>query len=389
MDNNRALLLHTDTDNGGTLGLVKRKNKDGKFSRASMIGIVLMLILNLALLPILTGCIKEEEYTDYDIAMNQLLYKKTKILAQISNIRNEVTVAKGNTSYIGIIFTDLDRALYDTAYQVMSQRDPLGAEPTEETETTDSIEATEATLPPIVGVMALSPTELPGLDGNITRAEFDELVECGWGIALYFDGEGELYSYIETMRTLIEPLGITELPSTILFKKDVYTVDYDELLLTYGIDIAIHHGENDMPYIEINEPVGVWHPGAVGWKSGMDATYLRRNILLGGGYGFLEVNFGAIEENSDYAFEELNKLGGNDRLPSFTTMVRLLAESVKTGDLEIYSPDSIRYKVERYYSDGVEIDIEYENKKASLEKELKEIERQIDELYKAHMMGGN
>ena len=143
-----------------------------------------------------------------------------------------------------------------------------------------------------------------------------------------------------------------------------------------------------MSLIENTVPDGVWHPGSVAWKSGMPATILRRSIEVDGGYGFLEVSFAPVEDSGYYAYSEY-KGEENIRLSSFEKMISVIGTSVKNGDVEVLSPDDTRYKVERYYLDGVDIDIEYEKKKASLEAQLKDIETRIDELYREYQQGGN
>ena len=342
----------------------------------------LLLLLSIVLTVILTGCGTEDVYTDYDIEMDKLVYQKNKLLSEIGDIESEANAVKGNTSYIGFIFTTLDSELYSSAYRIMSQKDPIG-----ETVSDAETEQTVADLPCLVGSVALSPSELPGLDGKITMAELDEMIGNGWSVVLFWDGEGDLGEYIDGMASRLESLGF-DLPSTLIFKENTYSPDYDAVLLDHGIENAIHHGENEMPLIENTVPDGVWHPGSVAWKSGMPATILRRSIETDGGYGFLEISFAPVEDSGYYAYSEY-KGEENVRLSSFEKMISVISTSVKNGDVEVLSPDDTRYKVEKYYIDGVDIDIEYEKKKASLEAELKEIEKRIDELYREYQQGGN
>lgn len=380
MENNAGLSKASKTEKQNTSPTVT--DRRSRLPRSAALT-VLILILSIALTTVLTGCGTEDVYTEYDIEMDKLIYQKNKLLSQIGSIDSEIIATKGNTSYIGFIFTTLDSELYSSAYRIMSHKDPID-------EVVDNAEDTESVsdLPSLVGVIALSEKELPGLEGKITKAELDEMLSAGWSLALYWDGEGDLSEYIVAMSALLTPLGIESLPSTMVFREGSYTTDYDSVLQEHGIENAVHHGENDMTLIENTTPDGVWHPGAVAWKSGMPATILRRSIETDGGYGFLEVSFAPVEEAGYYAYSEL-KGEENTRLSSFKKMISVIGTSVKNGDVEVLSPDDTRYKIERYYLDGVDIDIEYEKKKASLEAELKEIEKRIDELYREHQQGGN
>ena len=272
----------------------------------------------------------------------------------------------GNTSFMSFVFTSLDEAMYTSAHPVMAETDH-----------------------DLLGVMALSPTELPGLEGKVTADQFGTLKMLGWGLAIYWDGTGDLAEYIEYMRDEILPGYELELPKTIIFKEGVYKIEYDEVIVQYGIVNAIHHNEDpSLPVRETTEPTGVWHPGCVGWKAGMSATLLKRQIEAEGGYGFLEINFDNSLENTAYSYFEVEGEKINERYESFRKMVSLFKDSMRNGSIEVLNTENTRAKVEKYYSERTSVELEFSQRREQINVELVEIERQMTALYYEYMQGG-
>ena len=231
--------------------------------------------------------------------------------------------------------------------------------------------------------MALSPNELPGQEGNITLDHFRVLLMLDWGTALYWDGEGDLEEYILYMKDeVLPPLGI-ELPVTMAFKDGVYRLEYDDVLVKYGIVNAIHHNEIDIyPHIERTDPTGtVWHPGSVGWKAGMSATLLKRQIEADGGYAILEISFDNSTSNTVYSYFEIEGEEANVRADSFRTMVNLFKSSMRSGNVDVLNMENTRKKVEKYYSERTIIELEHAQRRAEINAQLAEIERQMTKLY--------
>ena len=303
---------------------------------------------------------KQNEYSEYDAQLNSLTYQKQKLLAELDKLGPDMEKRLGNTSYMSFLFTDLDEALYTSAHPVMAETDN-----------------------DLVGIMALSPNELPGQEGNITLDHFRVLLMLDWGTALYWDGEGDLEEYILYMKDeVLPPLGI-ELPVTMAFKDGVYRLEYDDVLVKYGIVNAIHHNEIDIyPHIERTDPTGtVWHPGSVGWKAGMSATLLKRQIEADGGYAILEISFDNSTSNTVYSYFEIEGEEANVRADSFRTMVNLFKSSMRSGNVDVLNMENTRKKVEKYYSERTIIELEHAQRRAEINAQLAEIERQMTKLY--------
>ena len=303
---------------------------------------------------------KRNQYSEYDAQVNSLTYQKQKLLAELEKLGPDMEKRLGNTSYMSFLFTDLDEALYTSAHPVMAETDH-----------------------DLVGIMALSPNELPGLDGNITAANFRVLMDLGWGTALYWDGEGDLEEYIIYMKDEVLPPLQIEMPTTMAFKEGVYRLEYDDVLVKYGIVNAIHHNEIEIyPHIERTDPTGtVWHPGSVGWKAGMSATLLKRQIEADGGYAILEISFDNSASNTVYSYFEIEGEEPNVRADSFRTMVNLFKSSMRSGNVEVLNMENTRKKVERYYSERTVIELEHAQRRAEINSQLADIERQMTKLY--------
>jgi hypothetical protein len=165
------------------------------------------------------------------------------------------------------------------------------------------------------------------------------------------------------------------------FKPGTYKGEYDDVLALFGIRNAIHSGETGLPHRVSGAPEGVWHPGAVGWKAGMSATLLKRQVEAEGGYAILEINFNTSLENAAYSFFDVPGETAGTRIESFRTMINLFKMSVKMGDIEVLNLDKTREKMEKYYSERTEIELQHAQRRKEINIELQDIERRMTELY--------
>lgn len=302
-------------------------------------------------------------YSEYDAKLDKLAYKKQQLLAELDRLGPDMEKRLGNTSYMSFIFTSLDEALYTSAHPIMAEG------------STD-----------LVGILGLSPTEMPDMEGKITKKQFDTLMFLEWGTALYYNGEGDLEEFIITMQTLLNDAKI-DFPETIAFKNGKYRAEYDEIIVKYGIKNAIHNGETGLALRIDGQPEGVWHPGVVGWKAGMSATLLKRSVESEGGYALLEINFNNSPDNSAYSYFEIEGESQNERIDSFRKMINLFKSSVKSKDIEVLTAEETRAKIEKYYSERTVIELENAEKRKELNDQIADIERQMTELYHEYHKG--
>lgn len=79
------------------------------------------------------------------------------------------------------------------------------------------------------GIMGLSLTEFPGIEGKLTRVQFDSLLARGWTYCLNYDGQELLEKWLPKMKDRMTEIGI-KMPETIFFSQNTYLPEMDEIL---------------------------------------------------------------------------------------------------------------------------------------------------------------
>ena len=294
--------------------------------------------------------------SEYDAKFDKLAHQKQQLLYELDKLGPDSADKLGNTSYMSFVFTTVDAPLYTDAYPIMSSGNFK-----------------------LSGVMALSETELPGLSGKITNEQFADLLANGWCTALYWDGTGELATYLDSMKAILAEREI-EFPKSVMFKNGTYKLEYDELLLANGIKNAIQSGDAGLPTRESTEPDGIWHPGYIGWKAS-GRTNLKLTIEKDGGYALFEISFNNSPENTVTSYFELEGESENSRTDAFKKMVNLFKTSIEAGDIEVIGTDEVRAKVEKYYGDLSDSDRENIEIRRQLNEQIADIDRQMTQLY--------
>ena len=256
---------------------------------------------------------------------------------------------------------ELDSALYTEAFPIMSRENENDVS--------------------IVGVMALSEGEIPGLAGKITREQYGTLIEIGWGNALYWSGEGELSTFITNMQALLEPLDI-DLPTTVVFAQGTYDAAHDAVLSEYGIENAVHSGEGGLAYVESGEPDGVWHPGRIGWRCLGTSTRLKDTVESDGGYSIFEIGFdNSADKYETTFFPVVGDDSDADRVDKFYNMIASFKKSVINGKMTVDSVDRVRDIVENYHVAREMAELENAARLFEIEEELKAVNDEITQLY--------
>jgi hypothetical protein len=266
---------------------------------------------------------------------------------------------------MSILFVDLDSAIYTEAFPIMSKQDEEDVA--------------------IVGVLALSEDELPGLDGNLTLPEYNALTDAGWGSALYWNGEKELEGFIIDMHTLLDSVGV-DFPDSMVFAYGTYSSEYDATLLMHGIENAVHSGEENLSYIESADPDGVWHPGRIGWRcigsSANSSTQLKNDVEADGGYALFEIGFDNSPEKYETSFFPV---AGNeqdaDRVGKFRNMIASFKQSVKNGRMVVDHVGNARDTFDSCYESRARAEEDSKLRLAKIEEELDKIRRQMTDLY--------
>ena len=327
-----------------------------------------LIIVMLSLILSFASC-KRKDRAQYDHELSILLHDKQRLKNEREKILLTIENELGKAACMSIVFVELDSALYTDAFPIMSARDEGDAS--------------------VVGVMALSEDELPGLEGKITLSEYNELIDSGWGNALYWDGQGELSAFIDDMTDTLTPLGI-DLPGSLIFADGAYSPDYDELLLDSGILNIVHSGENELSFVEKSKPSGVWHPGCIGWRcvkssAALKSTKLKETIELEGGYALFKVGFdnsASADETSFFPIE--GDATDEDRVDKFRSMIANFKASILGGKITVDSIEDSRAFVTAHFESRERAEAENELRLQQIEAELDEITRQINQLYKRY-----
>ena len=319
--------------------------------------ICILFVVTVSLILFMASC-GDDYNAEYERKLEELIYRKQQLTAERESLDPDMEEALGNASYMSFVFVGLDSALYTDVYPIMSEGEIK-----------------------LVGVMAFSKDELPGMEGKITVEQYGELIISGWGTALYWNGDGNLEEFISEMRILLGDSGI-DLPKSIIFAENSYTQTYDQFLADYGIENAVHSGEEDLHYIDKSEPVGVWHPGRIGWRWIGKSTSLKKNVEADNGYALFEVGFDNSEESSRTSFFPIEgDSGDGNRVTVFTNMINTFKASIASGKIEVYNIDDTRDRVENYYTLRKEIETKNAIRREQIDAQLDEISRSITELY--------
>ena len=343
----------------------RREGAMKRLFRMLKIGVFMLIISSLV--TSLVGCRllsdKQKSYNnEYEKKLSELVYEKQMLINEKNGLDSDMENKLGNASFMSLVFAELDDALYNVVYPMMSPDEEGAVE--------------------LVGVMALSPDELPGMEGNVTLDEYNELISHGWGAALYWDGHGELADFVTDMQSLLSALDI-DMPSSVIFAKGAYTSSYDEVLADCGIENAIHSGEEEMKFVEKNDPDGIWHPGRIGWRWVGESTRLKQTVEKNDGYALFEIGFDNSEDKSHTSFFALATAEETDqqRQEKFRNMLDSFRASIAAGKIEVCNIDDARSRYASYYDNKDTLEAEKAARLAEIESAINDVTRRMTELY--------
>lgn len=322
------------------------------------------VIIVAALVMSFASC-KSKLENEYEDKLATLLYEQQRLRNEKDRILLSIENGFPRPAYMSLLFVNLDSAIYTEAFPIMSEQD-------------DGDVA-------IVGVMALSEDELPGLDGKLTLSEYNTLLDMGWGSALYWNGEGDLDSFITDMSLVLSAIGI-ELPKSVVFAYGTYSSECDSVLLSYGIENAVHSGEESLSYVDESVPDGIWHPGRIGWRcvgaGANSSTRLKERVELEGGYALFEIGFDASPDKYETTFFPVE---GNDqdadRVDKFRSMISSFKQSAIKGKITVDSIENTRDAVSEYYEARANAENENALRLREIEIELDEVRSKLTDLY--------
>ena len=241
---------------------------------------------------------------------------------------------------------------------------------------TDKEGAGEGVLP-ATGIIALSPTELPDLEGRMTFEQFNEMIDAGWQAIVYWGGEEALDGYLEVMEANFETLGLPK-PEAVLFRSTTYSTELDGLLKARGYKYIFHCGEEYLPYIEtsVRQEGDIWHIGSVGWNTYGVSSAMLTNLLSSSGVMAFTVDFNYGTSGYD---------GSNIACrASFERMVERLDAFRNSKDLYICSLGTLEAVRSKYVSDAEAVLGENAVRREQIRARVMDIEREISAIYEEY-----
>ncbi len=213
-----------------------------------------------------------------------------------------------NTS---IVFLDMNVRLYEQLYPLIAEREHLSA------------------------ILAIRPEQMPGDEGKITKAQLHELINAGWGVAIFWEGvdvdEGvsleSLDAYLAQMQSALAAL---ELPmtDTVIFDRFTYAADYDTVLTKYGVRFATHYGDGAFPLIDKQTTGAVMHPGIVGWNTNGYGNMFLISVEKEKGVASFAIEFESGGDLGSYL-----DLDRNDYMDAFGRMLDAIEKNAANGDV--------------------------------------------------------
>lgn len=317
-------------------------DKDVKLKRIlQIITVLLVLVLGgLILWNYLDSRKTEEQYVALSQETAPLFAKKSDLERQIEALEKEYQVRINGKGTLTLLFTELTGQIYEEMYPKMLEHN-------------------------FVGVLAVSDTAFPGEDGCMTAQQLEELLQKGWSICLQWDGVDELEPWLKDMQERLKQANL-EVPKLIYFETDTYQMEYDELLVEYGMEAVIHHQEEGLPTLTTRTEEGIWHIGAWGWNQMNARKNVEQAMVDGAGLVF------SIGDEYYYDEEQFQKMLGV--LTEHEAEESLFVTDVKAA---------YAYRSENE-EESVGVQAELEAEVAKLQAEIDKVNSQLRELHAAY-----
>ena len=292
---------------------------------------------------------EQQKLAAFENDTRALISKRLELELEYANIERVALDKLENGSYIGLLFSEIDKELYTLFSYHFKGKLSYGA------------------------TMCLSPGAMPGDDGCISLIQFYEMLLADWQYAVYWDGEGELSEYLAAAQSEFAKYGIS-FPDTVAFKSGTYTAMHDGVLSAYGIKNVLHHGEESRKLIEKSVKEQIWRPGVLSWNTIGYSNAMLIEVINHGGIAFFEVNFsGGSEINYDP--------NNPERVEGFGRMLATIQNCINNDEIEVTDLTSAKIGRANYLSCEEEAMAYVDMRRAEIVKELNQIELDITNKY--------
>lgn len=266
--------------------------------------------------------------------------KRQELQSELTLLEKEYEARMEGVSMEELLITELDAILYTDMYPLTQEYQ-------------------------VTGVLALSQEQFPDQEGKISREQFNELINNGWSYCLSWSGEGDLSVWLTGMQEQLKAAGLA-MPEVLYFQSGAYSMEADSIIQGFGISIAVHHGEEDLPYIITESEEGIWHPGSYPWNTS----------------GIRDVIDGLVNDGGNLAFTvSFNQEKDIYKDQSFRIMLEYIADYRANEQLLVTDFLNARSCMQNAENGNVELKTELETKKAEIQLQIEELKQQIEEIY--------
>lgn len=279
-----------------------------------------------------------EVYQEWDYLRQPISARVEDLEKKLSLLDKELEDSVLPKGTVQILFTDLNKDVFEICYPLLDEYD-------------------------YTATLALSSTSLPGMDGCMTKEQFDTLMNAGWETCVLYEGP-ELIPWWKALREDLDNRQIKK-PREIYFPQGKYKAEMDDMIKQLGFTIAIIKDNNKSPIVTKDE-ADLWHVGAVGYMSSKSRTWMDEAIKKDGNVVFC------------VSFNEGNE---NFQKPGFPSMLTYFDYNRASGDMAIMNVDEAReHYTFRATGQNPKLEERYREKKARLEAKLVDVKKRLEEL---------
>jgi len=266
----------------------------------------------------------------------------------------------------------------------------------------------------IIGVLGVSPLQVPGMEGKLSVEEYSRLMVDGWGTCLVYEQpeiiqeqpvveeehenseEEEVQEQEPIQPQPQEPLSFADwyslvsqdllskgfqMPTVIYFPNNDYDSGMDTQLLSYGINTVIVPVEDAMSIAVEEVSEGIWHTGAMPWNYTGITNDLSRLEKTDGGNVCFTISFSDMwdayeEKGYDSLLDHISSKLGRSETASIGSGADSLTPFLENTDIhsarEMHKDKQSRIEL---------LKAEFEQKKNELDGQIAQLDTQIRQLY--------
>lgn len=281
----------------------------------------------------------EKEYDRYQEKIIPLETKKRELENEIKQLEQKALEETRGAGTVTLMFTDLDAIVYD--------------------EIRVDMQAYE-----MQGMLMLSEEQFPGMEGCITREQFDEMTEQGFEYCLAWNGQGELSAWLDEIEKKLKDNDL-EQPETLYITEGTCDEEQEAMLKERGIRTVITLDKAGKPGEIAKIGDSVWHLVAFPFHVSGGKTSAQNVAVSGGNILF---TIGRKTEEEMYRKESMENL--LDQLKTWRDNDGLQIMTVK--DAYLY-----RRGLDEH---GEEINIGIQGQIQSLREEIETLDAEIRKL---------